>query len=207
MITITEQPLMKYILGLRHLSPDEGFTLIELIVVTILVGFLAAIGVPSWRGFVNQQRINAAKEIAFSSIRNAQSQSIQTRSNYRASFRSFEVDGEPQIQFAIHPTTLTYKDSNSDSVYDTNDSDGIAWENLESAVELDTEKTNFDDETLGGSKGYYVEFDFKGFLAKGISGQGAIVFQGANTNSSAQRCIVMSTLLGAMRSAQDGDCD
>ena len=207
MITITEQPLMKYILGLRHLSPDEGFTLIELIVVTILVGFLAAIGVPSWRGFVNQQRINAAKEIAFSSIRNAQSQAIQTRSNYRASFRSFEVDGEPQIQFAIHPTTLTYKDSNTDSVYDTNDSDGIAWENLESAVELDTEKTNFDDETLGGSKVYYVEFDFKGFLAKGISGQGAIVFQGANTNSSAQRCIVMSTLLGAMRSAQDGDCD
>ena len=202
-------------LGLQYLSQnqnvtDEGFTLTELIITVIIAGIVTSIAVPGWANFVNQQRINVAKDVAFASIRNAQSQAMQTRSNHRASFRTIAVDGEPQIQFAIHPASLTYTDSNTDGIYDTNDSDGIVWENLESGVELDTEtaidsaRTSGRTSTIGSSIVYFVEFNFKGF----VSGQlGRVVFQGADTNASAQRCIVMSSLIGAMRSDRDKGCD
>ena len=206
--------LIKYIVGLRNLpQKDEGFTLIELVIATFVAGFLAAISVPSWMGFINQQRINAAKDVALSSIRNAQSQAIQTRSDYRASFRTITVSNEPQIQFAIHPANVTYTNSNGDGVYDPKDSDGIIWENLQNTVELDTETTidsaivNVESQTVGGSRVYFVEFDFKGFLASGISGQGSLVFQSSDTKSKSQRCIIMSSLLGAMRSDRDNGCN
>jgi hypothetical protein len=39
-----------------------------------------------------------------------------------------------------------------------------------------------------------------------VGGQGTIVFE-SNSNSAAQRCIIASTLLGALRSAQDASCN
>ena len=39
----------------------HGFTMIELMVVMIMVGVIAAIAAPSWQGFLDRQRINAVR--------------------------------------------------------------------------------------------------------------------------------------------------
>ena len=168
-----------------------------------IAGTLTAILAPSWFGYLNRQRVGAAKERAFNAIRLAQSEAIRKRIEYRASFRSATVDGNQQVQWSVHPSTLTYRDVNGDGQYTSADGDGLVWENLPETVILDEETTTLKYEDIGTTKVYYIEFDFKGYLDSGL---GRIVFE-SNSNSKAQHCIIASTLLGALRSANDAGCN
>ena len=186
-----------------------GFTLLELLVTMAIASTLIAILAPSWFSYMNRQRVGAAKERSFNAIRLAQSEAIRKRIEYRASFRSATVDGNQQIQWSVHPTTLTYRDVNGDGQYTSTDGDGLVWENLPETVVLDEEtvkdsgQTNLSSSTIGTTKVYYIEFNFKGFLESGL---GRIVLE-SNSNSKAQRCIIASTLLGALRSADETGCN
>ena len=175
----------------------------ELLVTMAIAGTLTAILAPSWFGYLNRQRVGAAKERAFNAIRLAQSEAIRKRIEYRASFRSATVDGNQQVQWSVHPSTLTYRDVNGDGQYASADGDGLVWENLPETVILDEETTTLKYEDIGTTKVYYIEFDFKGYLDSGL---GRIVFE-SNSNSKAQRCVIASTLLGALRSANDAGCN
>ena len=168
-----------------------------------IAGTLTAILAPSWFGYLNRQRVGAAKERAFNAIRLAQSEAIRKRIEYRASFRSATVDGNQQIQWSVHPTTLTYRDVNGDGQYTSADGDGLVWENLPETVILDEETTTLKYEDIGTTKVYYIEFDFKGYLDSRL---GRIVFE-SNSNSKSQRCVIASTLLGALRSADESGCN
>ena len=188
---------------------SQGFTLLELLVTMAMAASIMAILAPSWFGYLNRQRVGAAKERAFNAIRLAQSEAIRKRIEYRASFRSATVDGNQQVQWSVHPSTLTYRDVNGDGQYTSADGDGLVWENLPETVILDEEtvtdsgRTNLDSSTIGTTKVYYIEFDFKGYLDSGL---GRIVFE-SNSNSKAQRCVIASTLLGALRSADESGCN
>ncbi len=53
-------------------SPD-GFTLIEILVVLVIVGVLSAIVAPSWLGFLNNQRLGTSRDLLFRTINQARS--------------------------------------------------------------------------------------------------------------------------------------
>jgi len=53
---------------------NSGFTLIETLMVIIMMGILAAIATPSWLGFIQQQRLNAAADRVYQSLKDAQSE-------------------------------------------------------------------------------------------------------------------------------------
>lgn len=56
----------------RKLMNQAGFTLMELIVVVLIVGILAAVGVPMYLGYVRDSRLAEAKALAGASLTAAQ---------------------------------------------------------------------------------------------------------------------------------------
>ena len=56
----------------RTLKNEAGFTLMELIVVVLIVGILAAVGVPLYLGYVRDSRLAEAKALAGASLTAAQ---------------------------------------------------------------------------------------------------------------------------------------
>lgn len=78
------------------LKSNAGFTFIEVIVVTLMLGILSAIAGPSWLAFVNNQRLSAANDRVLQSVRNAQSEAKRTKRSQ-----------SPQPIAQIHPSIQT----------------------------------------------------------------------------------------------------
>ena len=56
----------------RRVANEAGFTLMELIVVVLIVGILAAVGVPLYMGYVRDSRLAEAKALAGAALTAAQ---------------------------------------------------------------------------------------------------------------------------------------
>lgn len=141
----------------------------------IIIGILAAITVPSWLGFVNTVRLNTAQQEVYLAIRQAQSQAIKNKLDWKVSFR--EQNGI--VQWAVHSERI--KPS--------------IWNNLDQNVRLDTETT------LEQSKDGFrqIQFDYRGNVNPPLR---RITLSSRN-GGKAKRCVYISTILGAMRTAKE----
>jgi prepilin-type N-terminal cleavage/methylation domain-containing protein len=58
---------------------NNGFTLIEMLVVIIMVGILSAIAVPSWLSFIERQRLSTSANRVLLAVNTAQSTAKRTK--------------------------------------------------------------------------------------------------------------------------------
>ncbi|MEM7772500.1 MAG: type II secretion system protein [Cyanobacteria bacterium P01_E01_bin.6] len=82
-------------------SSDDGFSLLEVLAVVVIIGVLAAIAAPGWVSFANRQRARDAKDQLQQAIRTTQVDAKRLRR--RRSIQFYDVanstaNGVPQIE-------------------------------------------------------------------------------------------------------------
>jgi prepilin-type N-terminal cleavage/methylation domain-containing protein len=156
------------------MNQNQGFTLLETLVIIVVIGILAALGVPSWLSFVTRQRVGSANSQVFQVLMAAKSQATTDKIDWQVSFRP-TPNG---FEYSLHPT----------------ESHPAHWESID-GVFIDPQDTTFYRDRDSGI--YRMQFDWTG-AANGQLGRITLV------SDNHSRCIVVSTLLGAMRSGKPG---
>jgi prepilin-type N-terminal cleavage/methylation domain-containing protein len=156
-----------------------GFTLLEILVVLVIVGILAAIAAPGWVGFLAEQQLNIAQDRVHQAMREAQSRAKTSQVSWQSSFR--QTGGI--VQWAVHPITTPSADA--------------VWHNLDSSIQIDTPETTLYTEM----EVRRVQFDRRGVVTDyGNLGRITLI---SKSGSKAKRCVIVSTLLGVTRKGRN----
>jgi len=149
---------------------QAGFTLLEILVIVVIVGILAAIAAPSWLQFLTQREVEAAQNEIYQGIKQAQAQAIAQRSTWRLSLR----ERHEQVEWVIHSAAIATENI-------------TVWERLSPKIVLDEANTR----TLVENGVHFIAFDFKGTVeAK------SIITLEDRADIAPKQCVLINNLLG-----------
>jgi len=182
-----------------------GYTIIEVMLVVTLMGVFSGIAVPAWNGFVGRQQLRAGANRVYWAMRTAQSEAKRQKIAVQASFR----EKDNRVQFTVHrPNILPVNISDS------------AWESLPVGVQVDLGedettliKVNPDTNkvTTSDTNYYRALFNYKGCpvynpsnecTQTSLRAKGRLGLKHKNLKN-AKRCVIVSTLIGVVRTGQD----
>ncbi|NJK39029.1 MAG: type II secretion system protein [Oscillatoriales cyanobacterium RM1_1_9] len=166
---------------------EAGFSLIEVAVVVLMTGILAAIAAPSWDALTSRQRVRSVNSQVLQVMRQAQAEAKRTKANYKV---EFDVTQDPP-EYSVHLATAT-------PVWQTLNVDGEVKAGM---VELAI--TDPYPSTQNG-----VVFNYLGNLEdeEDVNFQ-VTVRPKDNTNNNAKRCVKAVTLLGLTEIFDRDACD
>jgi len=161
-----------------------GYTLIVMITVLVIAGILAAIAAPGWLSFMNSRRANAARDQISQVLRQTQAQALRSKQSQTVSF-----GGTTPTNVAVPPTitSLGVTDPIGNGQLDPN------------TVSLQAKN--------GATNITSLTFDANGNLKSPDLAPQIKITVTVPRDTGAKRCVVVETLLGAMRSASDTDCN
>lgn len=163
------------------LQATAGFTLIEVLVVMILMGTIAAIAAPGWLGFLNRQRMNAARTDLMGVLRAAQEEA-QSRQQSK------------QVEFSTSKLSVTVRNNFT--------STGVVATTGGIVTKLGNSEANAKFNLVTSSAS--LVFDQNGRVPASVFPFAIKITQ---DDSSAQSCVIVTTLLGGLKPANDDTCD
>lgn len=81
---------------------EQGFTLLEALMVVFMIGILAAIATPSWLSMLNNTRLKKGQDAIALAISEAQRQARQKKISQQVTIQQDPSTGK--VQWAVHPS-------------------------------------------------------------------------------------------------------
>lgn len=164
----------------RPVSAIAGFTLIELLVVVVIVGILGSIAAPGWLGLLNRQRVTTVRNELRATLKDAQTRAQQRSASYSVTLGSSANGPTAAIAPVGSTATPVILGSNTKNIQ------------LATSIGSTTSANN-------------LTFDYRGGVP--VSSVPFVVKITANSNSTTQKCLIVSSLLGGIIDAQGSTCD
>ncbi len=174
--------------------------MIEVLVVVILIGILFAIAAPNWVAFLNNQRVNAARNQITQMLRDAQAQAKRTKVS-----RAVVVNNNNnEFRIAIDPVV-------NEPNYSPDATKIGNWQTIgNGVVRPGLIRLLVNGTPLAASASNFIVFDSYGNVSTvtqgGRPGAFALTVQ-PSTSINPRRCVSVDTLLGALREGSNSECN
>ncbi|AFY68509.1 hypothetical protein Pse7367_0192 [Thalassoporum mexicanum PCC 7367] len=198
---------------------SQGFTLLEVLAVMLIIGVLTAISAPGLLGFTNRQRLRSDQGEIYRAIREAQSRAKKDKVNVQVTFRTIpdatlgtdRITGYFVHTFPPNPVATDWDNLENIS--------GGTWNALNfNTVNITSAGTPPDSalfQNVGNSDYYAVQFNPRGNLANGgepgtLGQLGYIVLAMRNPDGTSsdlnKGCIYIDTILGGLKTSENETC-
>jgi prepilin-type N-terminal cleavage/methylation domain-containing protein len=174
---------------------NAGFSLIELMVVILMAGILAAIAAPSWQTFTTRQRIKSVNTQILQAIKTTQAEAKRNQSDYVLGFDPDKYD-PPKYSIYKKDTPDAEKQWQSLSL------DGAIKENM---LKIYSQADGTARNTIPFKPDGTVDKDEIKIKDTGKNTDGFSVVVYPKDSPKSRNCIIVQTILGATRTAEGTD--